>query len=63
MPIYEYLCERCGKKKEIVIINNGGVDMVVCSDCNEVMIKIISAPRMKTETRGMFAKGEKGGNK
>jgi putative FmdB family regulatory protein len=44
MPIYEYACEACGKKRDVLHSINS-TDEVKC-ECGAVMSKQLSAPNL-----------------
>jgi len=68
MPIYEYVCEKCGKKTE-VIQRVGEAPLRVCPHCSGRLKKAISAPAIQFKGSGWYvtdyarAKQESGGRK
>ena len=57
MPIYEYLCKKCKRVYEIMHkhdepINTEGGLKVVCDDCLEPLVKIISLSGFRLKGRG-----------
>ncbi len=68
MPIYEYVCEKCGKKTE-VIQRVGETPLRVCPHCSGRLKKAISAPAIQFKGSGWYvtdyarAKQESGGRK
>ncbi|HTO75003.1 MAG TPA: FmdB family zinc ribbon protein [Thermoanaerobaculia bacterium] len=68
MPIYEYLCEKCRKKTE-VIQRIGERPLRVCPHCGGKLKKAISAPAIQFKGSGFYitdyarASGEGGGGK
>src|SRR5262245_43627245 len=68
MPIYEYVCGKCGKKTE-VIQRVGEAPLRVCPHCSGRLKKAISAPAIQFKGSGWYvtdyarAKQETGGRK
>jgi putative FmdB family regulatory protein len=68
MPIYEYVCGKCGKKTE-VIQRVGEAPLRVCPHCGGRLKKAISAPAIQFKGSGWYvtdyarAKQESGGRK
>jgi len=66
MPIYEYVCEKCRKKTE-VIQRIGERPLKVCPHCGGKLKKAISAPAIQFKGSGFYitdyarASGESGG--
>ena len=65
MPIYEYLCEQCGSRSE-VLQRMDEAPRTVCDECGGPLRKLISAPSFQFKGSGWYvtdyAKGtEKGG--
>jgi putative FmdB family regulatory protein len=66
MPIYEYVCGKCGKKTE-VIQRVGEAPIKVCPHCGGRLKKAISAPAIQFKGSGWYvtdyarAKREEGG--
>ena len=65
MPIYEYLCEQCGSRSE-VLQRLDDAPLTVCEECSGPLRKLISAPSFQFKGSGWYvtdyAKGtEKGG--
>jgi putative FmdB family regulatory protein len=63
MPLYEYLCNKCAKKTE-VIQRVGGAPLKVCPHCGGRLKKAISAPAIQFKGSGWYvtdyARGSKG---
>lgn len=53
MPIYEYVCEKCGKKTE-VIQRIGEKPLKVCPHCSGRLKKAISAPAIQFKGSGFY---------
>jgi len=53
MPIYEYVCEKCGKKTE-VIQRVGERPLKVCPHCSGKLKKAISAPAIQFKGSGWY---------
>ena len=53
MPIYEYLCEKCRKKTE-VIQRIGERPLRVCPHCGGKLKKAISAPAIQFKGSGFY---------
>ena len=51
MPIYEYVCARCGKKTE-VIQGYSDKPLARCPDCGGKVKKAISAPAIQFKGSG-----------
>ncbi len=54
MPIFEYLCHKCGTKEELIRSYNASHE-VTCDDCGNIMEKLISSTgtfRFKLENGG-----------
>lgn len=52
MPIYEFQCESCGHKKEILMVKKSdwkGSHKLGCDKCKGKYKKVISAPNFKVE--------------
>ncbi len=68
MPIYEYVCGKCGKKTE-VIQRVGEAPLRVCPHCGGRLKKAFSAPAIQFKGSGWYvtdyarAKQESGGRK
>jgi putative FmdB family regulatory protein len=68
MPIYEYVCGKCGKRTE-VIQRIGEAPLRVCPHCGGRLKKAISAPAIQFKGSGWYvtdyarAKQESGGRK
>ncbi len=68
MPIYEYVCEKCRKKTE-VIQRIGERPLKVCPHCGGKLKKAFSAPAIQFKGSGFYitdyarASGESGGSK
>jgi putative FmdB family regulatory protein len=68
MPIYEYICGKCGKKTE-VIQRVGEAPLRVCPHCGGRLKKAFSAPAIQFKGSGWYvtdyarAKQESGGKK
>ncbi len=45
MPTYEYECENCGNKLEDFRTISKRDEKTICSKCNSIMIRIISATK------------------
>lgn len=44
MPIYEYVCTKCGNTEERLLSVDEGSKDQQCSHCTYYMIKLVSAP-------------------
>ena len=44
MPIYTYLCNKCGKQFDVFVRMNSDKSKVVCSECNCINLTRIFAP-------------------
>jgi putative FmdB family regulatory protein len=53
MPIYEYVCGKCGKKTE-VIQRVGEAPIKVCPHCGGPLKKAISAPAIQFKGSGWY---------
>jgi len=53
MPIYEYVCEKCGEKTE-VIQRVGEAPLRVCPHCGGRLKKAISAPAIQFKGSGWY---------
>ena len=53
MPIYEYVCEKCGQKTE-VIQRVGEAPLRVCPHCGGKLKKAISAPAIQFKGSGWY---------
>jgi putative FmdB family regulatory protein len=53
MPIYEYVCGKCGKKTE-VIQRVGETPIKVCPHCGGRLKKAISAPAIQFKGSGWY---------
>jgi putative FmdB family regulatory protein len=53
MPIYEYVCTKCGKKTE-VIQRVGEAPLRVCPHCGGKLKKAISAPAIQFKGSGWY---------
>jgi putative FmdB family regulatory protein len=53
MPIYEYVCGKCGKKTE-VIQRVGEAPLKVCPHCSGRLKKAISAPAIQFKGSGWY---------
>jgi len=69
MPIYEYVCEKCGEKTE-VIQRIGERPLRVCPRCGGRLKKAVSAPAIQFKGSGWYVtdyarakKEEKGSDK
>jgi len=68
MPIYEYVCNKCGQKTE-VIQRIGEAPLKVCPHCGGRLKKAISAPAIQFKGSGWYvtdyarASKESGGKK
>lgn len=62
MPIYEYLCEQCGKRSE-VLQHLSNTPLTVCDACGGSLRKLVSAPSFQFKGSGWYvtdyAKGDK----
>ena len=62
MPIYEYLCEQCGKRFE-VLQRLSDAPLTVCDACGGSLRKLVSAPSFQFKGSGWYvtdyAKGDK----
>lgn len=39
MPIYEYICQDCGKQFETIVTSSAARDTITCKYCNSVKTK------------------------
>ncbi len=53
MPLYEYLCESCGERSEI-LQRFGDLPEVVCPSCGEPMRRLPSAPSFQFKGTGFY---------
>jgi putative FmdB family regulatory protein len=53
MPLYEYLCESCGERTEI-LQRFGDLSEIVCSKCGAAMRKLPSAPSFQFKGSGFY---------
>jgi len=64
MPIYEYVCQKCGKKTE-AIQRMGERPLRVCPHCGGKLKKVASAPAIQFKGSGWYvtdyARGKKEG--
>jgi putative FmdB family regulatory protein len=45
MPIYEYVCKKCGKTSELLVSSSSSTQDIVCEHCGSKKLeKLISAP-------------------
>jgi len=51
MRLYNFFCKKCSIVFEELVENDN--EVVKCK-CGEIVTRILSVPRMVTETRGMF---------
>ncbi len=62
MPIYEYLCEQCGKRSE-VLQRLQDAPLTLCDECGGALRKLVSAPSFQFKGSGWYvtdyAKGDK----
>lgn len=53
MPIYEYQCEKCNIKEEIMAsINDAECNELICDNCLEPMKKLVSLSSFRLKGRG-----------
>ena len=53
MPLYEYLCESCGERTEM-LRRFGDSTEVVCPSCGAAMRKLPSAPAIQFKGSGFY---------
>ena len=53
MPLYEYLCESCGERTEI-LQRFGDLSEIVCPACGAPMRKLPSAPSIQFKGSGFY---------
>lgn len=53
MPLYEYLCESCGERTEILQRFND-LPEVVCANCGAAMRRLPSAPSIQFKGSGFY---------
>ena len=53
MPIYEYLCEQCGRRSE-AIQRLGDAPLTECPDCGGPLKKMFSAPAFQLKGSGWY---------
>ena len=53
MPLYEYLCESCGERTEI-LQRFGDLSEIVCPSCGAPMRKLPSAPSIQFKGSGFY---------
>ena len=62
MPIYEYLCDQCGKRSE-VLQRLQDAPLTLCDACGGPVRKLVSAPSFQFKGSGWYgtdyAKGDK----
>ncbi|RKX63181.1 MAG: zinc ribbon domain-containing protein [Tenericutes bacterium] len=60
MPIYEYECESCGSRKEIIVAKQSDLAhlrKVECDKCKGAMKKIISSSNFQLKGGGWYKDG------
>lgn len=53
MPLYEYQCQECGEKTEVVQ-RFDDAPMTTCGSCGGVLKKLISAPAIQFKGSGFY---------
>ncbi len=53
MPLYEYQCQECGEKTEVVQRFDAAL-LTICSSCGGVLRKLISAPAIQFKGSGFY---------
>lgn len=54
MPIYEYECQKCGKKMTALLTVKECFKTLYCADCNTVLKKIFSTVSIKITPPNFF---------
>lgn len=55
MPIYEYLCKKCGQASELLVVSGA---VPACPACNSRRLaKLVSAPQAPGRSAGVIAAG------
>ena len=57
MPIFEFECEKCGERKEIIVLNNEFNEIQICENCKNIMKKVISTTNFKLKGKGWYKDG------
>ena len=53
MPLYEYQCQECGEKTEVVL-RLDDAPLAICSTCGGALKKLISAPAIQFKGSGFY---------
>ena len=53
MPLYEYSCEKCGERTE-VIQKFSDEPLTICTSCNGPLRKLISSPAIQFKGSGFY---------
>ncbi|MCM2317026.1 MAG: hypothetical protein NDJ92_17905 [Thermoanaerobaculia bacterium] len=53
MPLYEYQCQECGEKTEVVR-RFDDAPLTICSSCGGALKKLISAPAIQFKGSGFY---------
>lgn len=53
MPLYEYQCQECGEKTEVVQRFDDAL-LTICSSCGGELRKLISAPAIQFKGSGFY---------
>jgi putative FmdB family regulatory protein len=53
MPIYEYVCNKCGNKSEILITTDK-IENPICERCGEPMKKVVSLSNFHLKGSGWY---------
>lgn len=53
MPLYEYQCQECGEKTEVVR-RFDDAPLTICSSCGGTLKKLISAPAIQFKGSGFY---------
>ncbi|MFU8857721.1 MAG: FmdB family zinc ribbon protein [Deferrisomatales bacterium] len=61
MPLFEYLCPRCGERREVLTRSGGAVRPPSCPACRAVMEKQFSPVAAHTRARNQGCSAPGGG--
>lgn len=57
MPIYEYVCQNCGKKTEKLVSISSAETEIDCPECGHKAEKIMSSTSFQLKGGGWYAQG------
>lgn len=63
MPIYDYICPKCKKTKEVLFFNKEELEVPVCKECELEMERILGTCSFSLKGEGFYKKGFSGSNK